>query len=136
VTWVDRDGEVALDAPRLERALLEQQLQDMERPRSRPPRWAWLLMVLGLVAVLGLGAHAYFAYTTVARIDVTARVATPHPLALFQDVATNGPRVGSTVDSANRRTYIQSLEQFVLDGTGIGLGFALLIAGLFIRLNH
>jgi hypothetical protein len=136
MTRVDRDGEVALDAPRLERARLEQQLQEMERPPRGESRLAWLLIVLGLVTVVGLSAHAYSAYSTIARIDVTARIATANPLALFQDVATNGPRLGSTVDSASRRTYTQALEQFVLDGTGVGVGVALVLSGFFIRLNH
>jgi hypothetical protein len=54
---------------------------------------------------------------------------------MFQDVATNGPRIGATVVSSSRATYSRALEQFLLDGTGILVGLVLIVAGWFIRVN-
>ena len=45
------------------------------------------------------------------------------------------PAVGSTVEASSRATYTRALEQFVLDGTGLILGFVLGVAGLFARAN-
>jgi hypothetical protein len=96
---------------------------------------ALLLMVVGLAAIVGLGIHGSTPYTTVARIDMTSQIDTPNPILLFQDVATNGPRVGSTVESSQRAAYSKALEQFVLDGTGVCLGLVLALAGVFVRVN-
>lgn len=116
---------------------IEAQLERMERPPStRRPVLPWLLITVGLVAILGLGAHAYFAYTTIARVDVAARIETANPFALFQDVATNGPRIGSTVETSSRATYARALEQYLLAGTGLTLGIVLVVAGLFVRINQ
>jgi hypothetical protein len=121
----------------LDARALEQELEALEGSLTAAPmRWPWLLVVLGLLAVVGLALHGYTAYAAVARIDANSRIETPNPLALFQEVATNGPKVGSTVESSSRATYARSLEQFVLDGTGVGLGIVLVIAGAFILLNR
>jgi hypothetical protein len=133
---VDRDGELTLDAGH-QVALLEQQLTAMERPRgARTVRWPWVLVLAGVVAVAAFGFQAYTAYGTIARIDALSRITTANPVVTFQDIATNGARVGANVESSNRSTYTRALEQFVLDGTVVCLGLAAIVAGLFVRLNQ
>jgi hypothetical protein len=118
-------------------ALLERQLDAMERPAgSRRSVWPWAFVVVGLLVVVGLAFHGFTAYSTVARVNVNSKIDTPNPVVLFQDVATNGPKVGATVESSSRATYTRALEQFVLDGTGLLLGLVLVVGGLFIRLNQ
>ena len=122
--------------PVTEVSLFEQQLEDMERPRSlRGTRLPWVLVVVGLLAIVGLGIHGYTAYATISRINTSARIDTANPVVMFQDIATNGPRIGATVEASNRSTYSKALEQFLLDGTGLTLGLVLVLAGLFIRAN-
>jgi hypothetical protein len=117
--------------------LIEQRLQAMERAVApRPPVWAWILVGVGLLGALGLAAHAASAYATIDRIDQAARLDTGNVVLLFQDLATNGPRVPGSIDSTNRGEYARALTQYVLDGTGICLGLALAFAGLFIRVNR
>lgn len=123
------DGRTAtLDAQR--------QVVALERTATGGLRWAWVLVALGLALMLGAGAHAYSAYTTIARINIPAQINTPNPLGLFQDITTNGPRVGNTIENSQRANYTKALEQYVLDGTVVAFGLALLLAGLFIRLNR
>jgi cellobiose-specific phosphotransferase system component IIC len=118
-------------------ALIDQ-LQQMERPPVQGALRAlpWVLVIVGLVAMLGLGIHGYTAYETITRINANSRIDTANPALLFQDVATNGPRVGSTVEASSRSTYARSLEQFLLDGTGLCMGIVLVVAGLFLRVNQ
>ncbi|SRR6266851_928009 len=115
-------------------ALLEQ----MERPTvARPLRiLPWVLIAVGFVAIVGLGIHGYTAYATIARINDSSKIDTSNPVLLFQDVATNGPRVGSTVEASSRATFARALEQFLLDGTGLTLGIVLVLAGIFVRVNQ
>jgi len=115
---------------------LERQLTQLERSATGGLRWAWLLLAFGLLLVLGAGAHGYTAYAVIARIDVPAQISTPNPLRLFQDITTNGPRVGNTVENSQRSNYTRALEQYALDGTVVTLGLAIALAGLFIRLNR
>ena len=108
---------------------------------ERPPRTSrailpWLLVIVGLAAIVGLGIHASLAYATIDRINVNSKIATPDPASLFQDVATNGPRVGSTVEASSRSTYNKALEQFLLDGTIVLVGIVLVVAGVFVRVNQ
>lgn len=114
----------------------ERQLARLERSATSGMRWAWLLVVAGVAIVIATVAHGSTAYTTIGRIDVNARIDTPNPVALFQEVATNGPRVGNSVETNNRATYTRALEQYVLDGTGASFGIGLVIAGLFVRANE
>jgi hypothetical protein len=134
---VGRDGEAAVGTEDLELSLARAQLETLERPsqgqRSVLP---WVLVVAGLLVMAGLGFHGYTAYATIARINVSSKIDTPNPIVLFQDVATNGPKVGATVESSSRSTYTKALEQFVLDGTGLALGLVLAIGGMFFRLNQ
>ncbi len=117
--------------------LVEQQLERMERPpTTRRPVLNWLLIVVGLLAVVGTGIHGYTAYATIDRVNVNSRIETANPAVLFQDVATNGPRVGSTVEASSRATYARALEQFLLDGTGLCLGLVVVLAGFFVRANQ
>jgi hypothetical protein len=117
-------------------ALLEQQIEALERPATATmPRWPWLLVIVGVVVMTSLSVHGYTAYATVAGVDARSNIATANPVVLFQDVASNGPRVGSAVESSSRATYTRALEQFVLDGTGVVLGLVLAAAGLFVRAN-
>jgi hypothetical protein len=117
--------------------LLEQQLEALERPPdAKKPSWPWLLVVVGALLIAGLSVHGYTAYATLVRIDTNSKVDSPNPFLRFQDIATNGPRVGSTIETSSRSTYTRSLEQFVLDGTGIGVGLVLIVAGFFIRANR
>jgi len=97
---------------------------------------AWLLVVVGLVAIVGLGLHGYTAYATITRVNDNSRIDTANPAFLFQDVATNGARVGTTVEASSRATYARSLEQFLLDGTGLCIGIVLVVAGVFVRVNQ
>jgi len=116
--------------------LLEQQIEAMERPASeKKPFWPWLLVIAGVLALASLSVHGYAAYATIAQIDGSSKIATANPIVMFQDVATNGPRVGSTVESSSRATYTKALEQFLLDGTGVILGLVVAVAGLFVRVN-
>ncbi len=85
---------------------------------------------------MGLSVHAVSAYSTIDRINQNAKLATPNVVLLFQDLATNGARVPPAVESSSRSTYTRALTQYVLDGTGICLGLALAIGGLFVRLNR
>ncbi len=118
-------------------ALIEQQLELMERPASGPLRvLAWLLVVVGLVAIVGLGLHGYTAYATITRVNDNSTINTANPAVLFQDVATNGARVGTTVEASSRAMYARSLEQFLLDGTGLCIGIVLVVAGVFVRVNQ
>ena len=112
---------------------LERQLITLERSASGGLRWPWLLIVVGLLMIAVCGWHGYIAHSTIARIDVPAQIATQNPVLLFQDIATNGPRVGNTVENSSRATYTRALEQYVLDATGVMLGLALVAAGLFVR---
>ena len=134
---VQRDTEVtaAVGTMDLERVAVLEQLQLLERRPSKP-RWAWLLVVLGLIAVTGLTYHGYTAYRTIDTVNARSKVDTPNPATLFQEVATNGPRVGGTIENSSRATYGKALEQFVLDGTGVMAGLALVVAGVFVRLNR
>src|SRR5262245_47387624 len=121
------------------RAQIEEELSRLERAVApRPPAWAWVLVGIGLLAILGLGIHAYTAYTTIYRINQDAKLDTGNPVVLFQDLATNGAgaRVSAAVPSSSRSTYTRALNQYILDGTGVCLGIVLAFAGLFIRLNR
>jgi len=109
----------------------------MERAVApRPPGWSWILVGLGLVLALGLAAHAVGAYTAIDRIDQNSNIPTGNVVVLFQDLATNGPRVPSNIDSSSRGAYSQAVVRYVLDGTGVCIGLALAFAGLFIRVNR
>jgi len=130
----DTDG--ARATAELEDLLIEQQLDALERSVSaEKPRWPWLLVVAGLVVVVGLGVHAYAAMGTIGRVNTNSKIDTPNALVLFQDLATNGPRVPPSIESSSRNTYSRALTQFVLDGTGVCLGITLVVGGLFIRAN-
>jgi len=131
----DTDGTRA--TAELEVLLIEQQLEAMERSVSAAkPRWPWLLVIAGLVVVVGLGIHAYTALGTIGRVNASSRIDTPNALVLFQDLATNGPRVPPNVESSSRNTYSRALTQFVLDGTGVCIGMTLVVGGLFVRANE
>ena len=131
----DTDGTRA--TAELEVLLIEQQLEAMERSVSaEKPRWPWLLVIAGLVVVVGLGIHAYTALGTIGRVNANSRIDTPNVLVLFQDLATNGPRVPPNVESSSRNTYSRALTQFVLDGTGVCIGITLVVGGLFVRANE
>lgn len=131
------EGDGSIATAELERSLIELQLEKLEGSVApRPPGWAWTLIVLGLIAAVGLSVHAFIAYITIANVNALSHLSTGNPLALFQDLATNGPRVTAAIDANSRNVYSRALTQYVLDGTGIGLGVALAIAGLFIRLNR
>jgi hypothetical protein len=136
VTQVGRDGEAAVGSADLEVSLLERQLDAMERPAGRKSIWPWVLVVVGLLAIVALTVHASTAYATVARVNVNSRIDTPNPILLFQDVATNGPRLGPTVETSSRAIYSKALEQFLLDGTGVIAGVVFVIGGLFVRANQ
>jgi hypothetical protein len=116
---------------------IERELEALERAVApRPPGWAWVLVVAGLVAAIGLAGHAMTAYSTIDRIDQLSRLDTPNPVLLLQDLAVNGARVSANIDANNRGAYGRALNQYVLDGTGVCLGLALAFAGLFIRINR
>ncbi len=118
-------------------ATLEKQVAALERSVApRPPGWAWLLVVLGLLMAVGLSAHAATAFTTIQRINQNSNIPTNNPILVFQDIATNGPRVSANVESSSRNAYAQALTQYALDGTAVCLGLALAFAGVFIRLNR
>jgi hypothetical protein len=130
-------GDGSVGTAELERSMIEAQLEKLEGSVApRPPGWAWSLIVLGLVAVVGLGIHAYTAYTIIAQVNTISHLDTGNPLMLFQDLATNGPRVTAAIDANSRNAYSRALTQYVLDGTGVCLGVALAFTGLFIRLNR
>jgi hypothetical protein len=115
----------------------ERDLEALERPNeTRSRRWPWLFVVAGLIVIVGLALHAYGAYTAIAHLDAASKLETRNPVLLFQDLATNGPRVSSGLESSSRATYTRTLEQFVLDGTGVCLGLVLVVAGLFVRFNN
>jgi hypothetical protein len=115
----------------------ERELDALERPTGvRSRRWPWLLVVAGLISMVGLAVHGYTAYATIARLNANSKLETPNPVVMFQDLATNGPKVGSGVESSSRAMYTKTLEQFVLDGTGVCLGLVLVAAGLFVRFNE
>jgi hypothetical protein len=102
----------------------------------RPPGWSWILVGLGLLLAVGLAAHSLSAYAAIDRINHNSNIPTGNVIVLFQDLATNGPRVPSTIDSSSRGAYSQAAVQYVLDGTGVCIGLALAFAGLFIRVNR
>jgi hypothetical protein len=132
-----QNADVGPATAELEIALIEQQLDSLEGAvTASRPGWPWLLVVVGFVAVLGLGAHGYFAFASIDRIDASSKIVTPNPIVLFQDLATNGPRVPANVEASSRNTYSRALSQFILDGTGVCLGLVLAIAGLFVRANQ
>jgi hypothetical protein len=134
---VGRDGEAAVGTADLELSRAQAQLEALERPADGGRSvWPWVLVVAGLLVIAGLGFHGYTAYATIARVNVNSKIDTPNPIVLFQDVATNGPKVGATVESSSRSTYTRALEQYVLDGTGLVLGLVLAIGGVFFRLNQ
>ena len=103
--------------------LIEQQLQALERGVAvSSPRWPWLLIVLGVVVVVGLGVHGYTAFATIDGINGRSKLDTPNPVVLFQDLATNGPRVPATVEASSRNTYGRAQGiQHVLRGIALGL---------------
>src|SRR5438067_6671367 len=116
-------------------ASIERQLELMERSVApRPPGWTWILVGLGLLLVVGLGAHAATAYATIDRIDQISRLDTPNPVTLLEDLAVNGTRVSASIDANNRGAYARAISQYVLDGTGVCLGVALAFGGLFVRI--
>jgi hypothetical protein len=102
----------------------------------RPPGWSWVLVSVGLLLAVGLTVHSLGAYAAIDRINQNANIETGNVIVLFQDLATNGPRVPSSVDTSSRGAYSQAVVQFVLDGTGVCIGLALAFAGLFIRVNR
>ena len=102
----------------------------------RPPRWSWILVGVGLLLAVGLSLHALSAYAAIDRIDRNSNISTPNVVVLFQDLATSGPRVPSSVDSSSRGAYSQAVVQYLLDGTGVCIGIALAFTGLFIRINR
>jgi hypothetical protein len=91
---------------------------------------------VGLIAAIGLAAHAAGAYATIDRINQRARISTANAVLLFQDVATNGPRPAGSIDPTIRGEYTRALTQYVLDGTGVCIGLGLAFAGVMIRLNR
>jgi hypothetical protein len=123
--------------PRAGTADLLLELRDLERRSTdKKPVWTWLvLMLAGVLAMGALSVHGYAAYASIATIDENAKIATANPVVLFQDVATNGPHVGASIEASSRATYTKALEQFVLDGTGVILGLVLVVAGAFVRAN-
>jgi len=133
---VGQDDETRAGTADLQLLVLMRQIEAMERPQdARRPLWPGLQVIAALVAIVALCVHGYSAYATIALIDANAKIVTANPVVMFQDLATNGPRVGSTVEASSRATYTRALEQFVLDGTGVVLGLALVVAGLFVRAN-
>jgi hypothetical protein len=136
MTQVDQDGGTRAGTADLELVLLTQQIEAMERPpNSKRPVWPGILAIAAVLAMALLGMHGYTAYATIARVDANSNIATANPVVMFQDVATNGPRVGSTVDPSSRAIYTKALEQFLLDGTGVILGLVVAVAGVFVRAN-
>jgi len=104
--------------------------------QTSPPAWAWILVVAGFFMMIGLAAHAWTAYVTIDGIDRASHLETASPVALLEDLGVNGPRVPATIDANSRGAYARAVAQYVLDGTGVCLGFALAFAGLFIRINR
>jgi len=97
----------------------------------RAPRWAWILVGVGLLLAVGLGAHAATAYVTIDRINPAG-----NPVLLFEDLGTSGTRVPASIDANNRAAYARAVSQYVLDGAGVCLGIALAFGGLFVRINR
>jgi hypothetical protein len=116
---------------------IEAQLRALERPpRKGKPAWTWLVVAAGLMLVLSLGYHGWQSYSTIGRIDASARLTTADPIRLFQALATMGPQVPNTIENSQRSNYSRALEQFILDGTGLAIGLAIILAGLLTRINH
>jgi hypothetical protein len=90
----------------------------------------------GLALAVVLGGQGLGAYATIRGIDAASNVQTPNPLALFDDLTSNGIRVGGAIDQRSRQAYAQALERFVLDGTGVLLGGLFALAGLFVAVNR
>jgi len=101
----------------------------------RPPGWSWILVGLGLLLALGLAAHAIGAYATISRIDHNSGIPSENVVVLFDNLASTGPQVPSSVESSSRGAYSQAVVQYLLDGTGVCLGVAMAFAGVFIRVN-
>jgi hypothetical protein len=75
-------------------------------------RWAWLLVALGLILVVGGSAYGYTAHTVIARINVPAQVNTQPALAV-PDIATNGRALATPWKQASA-PITRALEQRVL----------------------
>lgn len=116
-----------------ERESLLDRLDALEGTRHKPT-WAWGLVVVGIVLAVAASYHGSLAYASIRAIDQRSDISTPNPGALFDVIATTGPRVGSTVENASRAAYGKALEQYVLDGTVVGLGLLLVLSGLYARL--
>ena len=59
---IARDGETADGTVDLEVSLAQAQLEAMDRPPSgRRSVWPWVLVVVGLLMIAGLGFHGYTA---------------------------------------------------------------------------
>jgi hypothetical protein len=115
-------------------AAIQRELLALERSVApRPPAWAWVLVVAGLLLAVALSAHAATAYTTINRITPAGGL---NAVLLFEDLGVNGTRVPATIDANNRGAYARAVSQYVLDGTGVCLGIALAFGGLFIRINR
>lgn len=95
-----------------------------------------VLAVLGCLVIFATAVHGYNAYTSVASMNDAARLTTPNPLVLFDDVTTNGVRVDNAIDARSRSAYTEALNQFVLDGTALCLALVVVSGGLFLRLAH
>jgi hypothetical protein len=91
-------------------------------------RW---LAAAGVLVMLALGVHGIGAYRTILSIDAGANLPSANAYTLFDDLTTNGVRVPSGVQQADRQRYTQALEQLVLDGTGVCLGVALLVVAAY-----
>lgn len=116
-----------------DREYLLDQLNVLEGTRHKPT-WAWGLVVMGFVLAVAASYHGSLAYASIRAIDQRSDISTPNPGALFDAIATTGPRVGGTVENASRAAYGKALEQYVLDGTVVGLGLSLVLSGLYARL--
>jgi hypothetical protein len=117
--------------------LIEERLDALERGSTAGgARWPWLLVVGGAVVMIGLGLHAYTAFATIDAINARSKLDTPNPVVLFQDLATNGPRVPASVEATSRNAYGRALTQLVLDGTGLCLSLTVAFAGVFVLANQ
>src|SRR5437016_6228571 len=95
---------------------IEREIEALERAVApRPPRWTWIIVVVGLVAAIGLGVHSVSAYTTIDRLNQDAKLESGNPVVLFQEVATNGARISPAIASSSRSTYTRALNQYALD---------------------